>query len=234
MKIIVIGAGAWGTAVAVSAVGLQAVGNAGWLGGLAAGIFVAVISGIGIDAIVIQRFRSSPRLVVTVATIGLAQFFVVIGLLAPRLWDAVALVDPSGDRTGFEVPGTLSFAIGSTVFGTAELVAVAASLVCIAAVSAALRWTDIGMAVRAAADRGDRASMLGIPVPRIEAGVWIVAAVLAFVATYLQAGILGLEITSGIGLRVMVAALGAMALGGFSSMPAMLRPCRQRSMSSRA
>ncbi|MCU1358401.1 MAG: hypothetical protein JWM89_3819 [Acidimicrobiales bacterium] len=203
-------------------VGLHLAHGFGWWGGLGVGLGTAVLSGIGIDAIVIQRFRTAPRLVVTVASIGLAQFFVVMGLLTPRLWHAVALVDPKSDRTGFEVPGGIQFSIGTTVFHSAELMAVVVSLSCIALVSAALRWTGLGMAVRAAADRGDRASMLGIPVPRIEAGVWVVASILAFVSTYLQAGILGLEITSGLGLRVMVAALGAMALGGFSSMPAML------------
>ena len=207
---------------AICGLGLQVADEFGWFGGLAVGVVAAVISGIGIDAIVIRRLRTSPRLVVAVATIGLAQLFAIMGLLTPRLWDAVALVDHEGSRTGFDVPGDFSVTIGSTIFGTAELVAVGLSLFCIALVSVALRRTDIGMAVRAAADSGDRASMLGVPVPRIECGVWIVAAVLAFIATYAQAGILGLELTAGVGLRVMVAALGAMAIGGFRSMPSML------------
>ena len=205
------------------AAGLQVSGELGWAGGLGVGLVVAVLSGIGVDAIVIRRLRSSPRLIVTVATIGLAQLFAILGLLAPRLWGHVALVDRSGgNRTGFDVPGDMTVTIGSTVFGSAEVVAVVVSLVCIAAVAVALRTTDVGIAVRAAADRGDRASMLGIPVPRIEAGVWIVASVLAFVASYIQAGILGLELTAGVGLRVIVAALGAMALGGFAKLPTML------------
>ncbi len=207
---------------AFSATGLQVADDLGWVGGVGVGVTVAVLSGTAIDAVVIRRLRTSPRLVVTVATIGLAQLFAVLGLLAPRLWGSVALVDPAGDRTGFEVPGSATLTVGSTVFGTAELVAIGVSLVCIAGIGLGLRRTDIGVAVRAAADSGDRASMLGVPVPRIEAGVWIVAAVLAFVATYLQAGILGLELTAGVGLRVMVAALGAMALGGFASLPSML------------
>ena len=98
--------------------GLQVADDLGWVGGLAVGVTVAVLSGIGIDAIVIRRLRTSPRLVVTVATIGLAQLFAVIGLLAPRLWGAVALVDPDGDRTGSRCPATSSVTIGSTVFGT--------------------------------------------------------------------------------------------------------------------
>ena len=207
---------------AFCATGLQVADDLGWVGGVGVGVTVAVLSGTAIDAVVIRRLRTSPRLVVTVATIGLAQLFAVLGLLAPRLWGSVALVDPAGDRTGFEVPGSATSPSARRCSARAELVAIGVSLVCIAGVGLGLRRTDIGVAVRAAADSGDRASMLGVPVPRIEAGVWIVAAVLAFVATYLQAGILGLELTAGVGLRVMVAALGAMALGGFASLPSML------------
>ncbi len=205
-----------------SVIGLQMSDRFGWLGGLATGLVVAGLCGLGIDAIVISRLRRAPRLVVTVATIGLAQFFAVTALLAPRLWGKVALIDPAGERTGFEPPGDFRLTVGATVFGSAELIAVLVAGVAIAAVAGLLRWSPVGMAVRAAADRADRASMLGIPVPRLEAAVWVAASILAFLGTYLQAGILGLELTSGVGLRVMVAALGAMALGGFRSLPAML------------
>lgn len=211
-----------GASVVYSVVGLRLAAETGWWGGLAMGLTVAVLSGIGIHTIVMQRFRRAPRLVVTVATIGLAQYFVVNGLLVPRLWNKVALVTEGGAKTGFEVPGNWTVTIGQTVFHSAEVVAVCVALVSILAIGLALRYTDIGIAVRAAANRADRAVMLGIPVERLEAGVWVVASVLAFVSTYVQAGILGLEITSGIGLRVMVAALGAMVLGGFVSMPAMV------------
>src|SRR5690606_34361209 len=59
-----------------------------------------------------------------------------------------------------------------------------------------------------------------VPVARLEAGVWVVASVLAFIGTYLQAGILGLDLSTGVGLRALVAALAAMALAGFGSLPA--------------
>ncbi len=202
--------------------GLQVGDRFGWAGGLVVGVVTAALCGLGTDVVVISRLRRAPRLVVTVATIGLAQFFAIAALLVPRIWGEVALLDPNGDRTGFEVPGSFRVHVGATVFGSAELVAVLVALGAMGAVAALLRWTSVGMAVRAAADRADRASMLGIPVPRLEAGVWVTASVLAFLGTYLQAGILGLELTSGVGLRVMVAALGAMALGGFRSLPAML------------
>lgn len=208
--------------IAFCAIGLHITSPLGWFGGLMVGTTVAVLGGIGAHAIVIRRLSTAPRLVLTVATIGLAQFFAIMGLLIPRMWGQVALVDPIGDRTGFDLPFQQAVTVGSTVFGSAEITAVLISLMSIGVVTAVLRRSHIGIAARAAADNGPRASMLGVPVPRVEAGVWIVASVLGFLATYAQAGILGLELTPGVGLRVMVAALGAMAIGGFRSIPAQL------------
>ncbi len=214
---------ATGVVVGAIAVGLlMAAPHLGWWGGLVVGLFVAVLSGMAIHSLIMSRFRRAPRLIVTVASIGLAQLFVVLGLLVPRLWSKVALITEGGQKTGFEVPGSWVVSVGSTVFGSPEIFAVVIGLVAIAVVGLALRFSDVGVAVRAAADRADRAVMLGLPVERLEAGVWVVACVLAFLSTYLQAGILGLEISAGIGLRVMVAALGAMVIGGMRSLPAML------------
>ena len=52
-----------------------------------------------------------------------------------------------------------------------------------------LRLTDTGTAVRAAADRSDRAALLGIPVRRLEAQVWTLATVLSFCSVALTAGV---------------------------------------------
>ncbi|MGI8756839.1 MAG: ABC transporter permease subunit, partial [Acidimicrobiales bacterium] len=207
-------------AAAAMAALVQVAGRAGYVGGVVVGLVVAVLTGAGIDAVVVRRFRLSARLVLTVATIGLAQFFAVAALLVPRLWNRIQLTN--GSQTAFGLPGGLRFAIGQTVFGGDEVLAVVASLVCIAVVAVALRRTDVGVAVRAIADRSDRASMLGVPVVRLECGVWVVAGLLAFVGTFLQAAILGVPTTAGVGLRVLVAALAALALGGFATLPSTL------------
>ena len=81
---------------AATSAGLHLAHGLGWWGGLGVGLVTAVLSGIAIDAIVIQRFNRAPRPIVTVATIGLAQLFAVLGLLAPRLWHQVALDRPEG------------------------------------------------------------------------------------------------------------------------------------------
>jgi ABC-type branched-subunit amino acid transport system ATPase component/ABC-type branched-subunit amino acid transport system permease subunit len=214
-------AAAGGVVVLVGTVaGLWACDALGYWGALLAGLVTAAGVGLAIDAVVVARFRRSPRLVLTVATIGLAQFFAVGALLVPRLWGRTQLADR--DAASLGVPWASSFSIGTTVFGGDEVVAVVVAIACLVGVTVALRRSDVGIAVRASAERSDRASMLGVPVPRIEAGVWVVAAVLAFLGTFLQAAILGLEITAGVGLRVMVAALAALALAGFESLPVAL------------
>lgn len=210
-------AGVLGLGVALAvAVGLPVLGSMGYVGGLVLGLVAAVVVGLAIDLVVVRRFRRSPRLVLTVATIGLAQFLAVGSLVVPRLWGRTDLVAPN--RT-FKMPGSLEVEVGTTVFRMDEIVAALVSVVLIAAVGLFLARTDVGVAVRAAAERGDRAAMLGVPVARLEAGVWVVASVLAFMGTYLQAGILGLDLTTGVGLRALVAALAAMALAGFGSIP---------------
>ena len=204
-----------GAAIAVTAA-VAVMARAGYFGGLVIGLVAAVVIGLAIDLVVVRRFRRSPRLVLTVATIGLAQFLAVGALLIPRLWGRTDLAAPN--KT-FRMPGSFQLELGTTVFHTDELVAVVVAVLAIAAVALVLARTDIGMAVRAAAERSDRAAMLAVPVGRLEAGVWVVASVLAFIGTYLQAGILGLDLSTGVGLRDLVAALAAMALAGFGSLP---------------
>jgi branched-chain amino acid transport system permease protein len=85
-----------------------------------------------------------------------------------------------------------------------------------------LRFTAVGIAVRAAADRADRAALLGIPVGRLHTCVWAVAAVLSFLALFLQAGIIGLPLGSPVGLTVLLSALAALMLGRLTDLPAIV------------
>ena len=50
------------------------------------GLVAAVVLGIAVETLIIRRFFRAPRLILTVATIGLAQLLVVISLLIPRIW----------------------------------------------------------------------------------------------------------------------------------------------------
>ena len=75
-----------GTAPAVLAVGLIAFSGVNYFLGLATGLVASVLLTASIEITVVRRFRRSPRLILTVATIGLSQLLVVVSLLIPRIW----------------------------------------------------------------------------------------------------------------------------------------------------
>ena len=55
------------------------------------------------------------------------------------------------------------------------------------ALGAFFKFTDMGIAVRASAENGERASLLGIPVKRVSTVVWALAAVLSAIGIFLRA-----------------------------------------------
>ena len=57
----------------------------GWpyLLGLGAGLALAVVLGVVVEMAIIRRFQHAPRLVLTVATLGITQLLVFLGILGP-------------------------------------------------------------------------------------------------------------------------------------------------------
>ncbi len=213
-KVINFAQGDLGTAPAVLAVGLVAFSGVNYFVGLATGLVASILLTAIAEFLVIRRFRRSPRLILTVATIGLSQLLVVLSLLIPRIWGQTPIASAV-----VTFPWHLAWHIAPIVFDANDLVAVIVSLACLAAVSIWFTRSDIGIAVQAAGDRRDRASMLGIPVGRLQSITWVVAGVLSFVSIFFQATILGLPLDPTYGLTALVTALAALALGNFTELP---------------
>src|SRR5206468_3355831 len=76
-----------GAAPASLAVLLVVTSGASWLVAFATGIAAAVLLGAVVEFLVIRRFFRSPRLILSVATIGLTQVLAGVGLLLPRWFD---------------------------------------------------------------------------------------------------------------------------------------------------
>ena len=85
-KVINFAQGDLGTAPAVLAVGLIGFSGVNYFAGLATGLVASVLLTAIVEFVVVRRFRRSPRLILTVATIGLSQLLVVLSLLIPRIW----------------------------------------------------------------------------------------------------------------------------------------------------
>jgi branched-chain amino acid transport system permease protein len=203
-----------GSAPAVLAFGLVGLSGVNYFLGLATGLVGVVLLTAVVEIVVIRRFVRSPRLILTVATIGLSQLLIVASLLTPNIWGET----PIGSAA-MHVPIHLSLRLSPVVFTADDLVAVLVSLLSLAAVALWFRRTDIGIATRATGDRRDRAAMLGIPVNRLQTVTWVVAGVLSYLSVFLKAAIVGLPLDPTFSLTALAAALAALALGGFTDLP---------------
>ena len=102
------------------------------------------------------------------------------------------------------------------------------------AVALFLRFTDVGIAIRAAADRADRAALLGIPVGRLHTCVWIIAAralVHRAVPARRRRRASRSASTASVS-TVLLSALAALMLGRLTNLPAIVASRRSRSVCS--
>ncbi|MCI3949567.1 MAG: ABC-type branched-chain amino acid transport system, permease component, partial [Acidimicrobiales bacterium] len=185
-----------------------------WGVAVAGGLASALLLGAVTERVVIRRFFRAPRLLVTIATIGLSQVLAAVALLLPQLWDRRLVSDrivPPFDAT---------FSLGSVTFDANDILALVVTPVAVAVVATFLRASDAGVAIRASADDADRASLLGIPVFRLHTVVWAGAAALAFTTVFLRGGILGLPTGTELGLSVLLRALVALLLGRLTNLTA--------------
>src|SRR5690606_37050206 len=158
-----------GSLAGVTAIGLHLEKGVPFFASLPIGVLIGVITGALVELIV-RRFRNTSRLILTVASIGIAQILSVIeAAIAVRGLGFVSLTG------GFDIPLTLSLDMGvKTLFGDEILI-----MLVIPPVLLGLAWfllrTDVGIGVRAAAENEDRALLLGIPIRRLTTIVWMVA-----------------------------------------------------------
>ena len=171
------------------------------------GLVAAVVLGIVVETLIIRRFFRAPRLILTVATIGLSQVLIGAGLYLAQAFGQ----DFQTNR--LDPPFTVKFQVGSTIFNGNDVIAMITIPIAFIALAAWLRLSNIGVAVRGSAERADRASTLGIPVRRLHTIVWTVATVLAFLGMWLRAGAVGLPIGTVLGPTFLLLALGAVVIG---------------------
>lgn len=177
--------------------------------GLFIGLLASVVLGVLVESLIIRRFFNAPRLVLTVATIGLAQVLAGAGLLLPRAFGN------SSFGTRMDQPFDASWVFGGTTFNATDIFTMAVVPLCLVALALFLQRSTIGIAIVGAAERADRAFTLGIPVKRLHTVVWMVASALAFLAMFLRAGAVGLPVGEVLSPFFLVQALAAAVFGRF-------------------
>ena len=182
-----------------------------WFAALVVGVATAGAAGLVLEVGLARRFFSSSRLVLSVATIGMAQL-VAFGEYAMGQAFSGAPASP-----GLHTPlSDLHFRVTGVVFdGNAVLLVAALPLVAVA-LGVFLQRTSVGVATRASADNGERAALLGIPVRRLATLAWVLASLLAGLATVLRGPVVG--IVSGstlVGPTLLLRALTVAVLARF-------------------
>lgn len=205
-----------GSIAAVTTIELVKVAELPYFLALVLGIVFALVIGAGISTLVIRRFANAPRLIVAVATIGLAQILLGLSILIPLL------VEKELSSGGFEFPLDGRLTIYPVIFSGAHIMAMVVVPIVMVALAAFLRFTNYGTAIRAAADNGDRAALVGIPVPRLSTIVWALAGGLSALAVILRTQIVGFvsfSSVSGGGTALLMIVLAASVLARMESMP---------------
>jgi ABC-type branched-subunit amino acid transport system ATPase component/ABC-type branched-subunit amino acid transport system permease subunit len=167
----------------------------------------AVVLGSVVEFVVIRRFAKAPRLIVMVVTIGVAQLLAGLGTAIPFWMGSKALVQQ------LPAPFDLNLTMGGYVFHAPEVLAVVTTLVAIAGLFSFLRFTNMGIALRASSERADRAGLLGINVGLTHNVAWIISAVLAAITLIFRAAIIGLPLGSVLGPSILLRALTAAVIG---------------------
>jgi ABC-type branched-subunit amino acid transport system ATPase component/ABC-type branched-subunit amino acid transport system permease subunit len=187
----------------------------GWPWGVAipAALVIGGLIGLGTGALVNWRFAKAPRLVLTVATIGLSQLLGGLALYVPRYLHAPALLP--NVRNGLS---THTFNIRPVLFNGNDVVVVIVVPVVVALVSWFLLGTDAGRAVRAIADNSDRARLLGVPARRLLLGVWTLTGVIAALAAVLGAPRQGIALNAAVGPTLLLPPLAAAVVAKMESL----------------
>ncbi len=187
-----------------------------YLAAFAIGLVAAALLGVSSEFLVIRRFSRSPRLILTVATLGLAQILVLCALLMPDWWDSGV----TSQR--IDSPLDIQFDFDKFRFNDNHVIVIILVPLILMAVGLLLHRTRIGVGIRAIAEDFDRAGMLGIPVRRLQSLVWLLAAVLAFLALFFRSSIFGLPVGGQLGVLFFLRALTAAVVGRLTDLKTVL------------
>lgn len=177
-------------------------GPRGTLVSLALALAVAALLGALIYLLVFKPLRGAPPLVRIVASVGV--MLVLQALILVQFGSQTRSVAPL-------LPSGPVSVVGTTVPSDRIWLAVVVTLMTIL-LAAALRWTRIGLALRAAAESEKGAVLIGLSPDRLAITAWTVGSVVAALFAILVAPVTGLN--GAILTLLVVPALAAALLGG--------------------
>jgi len=171
----------------------------------------AVLGGLT-ELLVVRRLFTQPRLLLFVATIGVAQVILFIQLQLPI----------PDTNLAFPTPVDRIWHVGNlTVRGEHVVILVIVPLLVII-LAFLLQRTRFGLSVRSAADNPSGASLAGVRVKAVSTQVWVLAGLLAAISALIAAPVLNQrtnDISVALGPDLLLRGLTAAMVGGMVSFP---------------
>jgi ABC-type branched-subunit amino acid transport system ATPase component/ABC-type branched-subunit amino acid transport system permease subunit len=181
-----------------------------WLGAVVA-LVVGTLYGAIIELTVIRRLFTAPRVIVLVATIGVAQLSQVILVAYPE-------IDVSGAKFPTAIGAT--YTIGEVRITGPQIVILLLVPIIAVALAYYLNRTTFGKSVKASAENPDLARLAGVSPKRVSLFVWAVAGALSTVSISLMAAQSGsASDLASLGPSTLVRALAAAVIAGMVSFP---------------
>lgn len=180
---------------------------------------IAIVGGLGFGAltevVVLRRFAHASRLIVTVVTIGVAQSYAALGFFIP-VWLGQRAAQAPKVTTPWQ---GLDYhdARGEPVLNGNQIFAIVSVIVLTGALAVFLKRSRFGIALRASAENGERAALLGIPVARVATIAWAIAGLLSGMAIFGQAPLVGLPSDATLGFDTLLYGLAAAVVARMQS-----------------
>ena len=183
----------------------------GFWGALVVAPLLTAVLELVVERLLIRRVYGRDPLYSLLLTFGLAFI----------LQDAARIVWGPGTLP-FSVPGWMSSTLSSQFFFLTgyRLFMVALAALTVLALFSALRWTRLGMRIRAGVFDLETVSSLGVNIGRLRSFNFALGIFLAGLAGVLAAGMLGLQPT--IGDELIMPSFVAIIIGGLGSLPGTL------------
>lgn len=173
------------------------------------GIAVGALLGLASDRLVLRRLQDAPRVVLLIATVGLASVFAAIQTALPFIF-------------GGRLPTyTLDLGVSWDLFPVKllgpHLLTLLLFPIAVAGTLYFVHRSRIGLAALALGQDQERARTLGVPAGVVRAAVWAVAGALAAVSGILSIPVLGFNIGGGLGPTVLLLMLAPAVFAGLRS-----------------
>ena len=180
-----------------------------WIAGAVAAIAVAAALGVGFEAVFLRPMVEASRVSVAVATVGLLLFLVAfetkyLGGASPRP------IEPPIDAAGVRMFGI--------VVSPTQMLALVLTVAVGVGLTTALRRTDFGLGVLAAAQDPVATRLVGVPLRRVSSFVWGTGAAVSALGALFIAPTVGF-VTPGYATVLFLSGLTAAVVGGLTSLP---------------